>query len=163
LTGVALQHVSDVIAGRPVLRIDELNVETSFGAVDARLELTATGALPVADQHPLALLAAVQGSAQLALPQAMVRALAAAQVREALQTADPAGQHAMPAADELDRRVTEQVEQRLQQLEAQGLLVRDNGRYTVDVDIEGADLRFNGRSFAKVLQAAQQNGITQRP
>ena len=163
LTGVALQHLSDLIAGRPVWRIDALTVETSFGAVDARLDLTATGALPVADQNPLALLAAVQGSAQLAVPQAMVQALAAERVREALQTGDAAGQQAVPAAGELDRRVTEQVEQQLLQLEAQGLLVRNNGRYTVDVEIGDADLRINGRSFAKMLAATQQSGVAHAP
>ena len=163
LTGVALQHLSDLIAGKPVLRIDELNVETSFGALDARLDLTATGALPVADQNPLALLAAVQGSAQLAVPQAMVQALAAARVREALKTAYAAGEHAMPAGDELDRRVAEQVEQQLLQLEAQGFLVRNNGRYTVQVELGGADLRINGTSFAKMLAAAAQGAVTHAP
>jgi uncharacterized protein YdgA (DUF945 family) len=155
LDRVVLQHSSALLSGQPVLRIDELKVETPQGAIAASLELTATGVLPEAVRNPMTLLSAVRGSARLEVAQALVHTLAAEFARSQAKAGHTQSGQAMPAKDELNHAVTEQVEQQLLQLEAQGLLRRQDDRYTVQVEIGDKDLRINGRSLVGMLSADQ--------
>lgn len=155
LDGLLQQHASALLSGQPVLRIDELNVQTPQGAIDAGLELTATGVLPQAGSNPLALLSAMRGAAKLEAPRALVQTLATELVRSQMKSGYPQSDGAISAEDQWDRAVTEQVEQQLLQLEAQRLLRREDDRYAVKVEIGDEGLRINGTSLIDMLAAAQ--------
>jgi uncharacterized protein YdgA (DUF945 family) len=147
-----MANMARLLEGDPVLTLERLYLESAEGAVEGRLSLTLAGLKPIDMLNPQRWIEGLDGSGELAIPEALLQRLLAAQLRAQLKD-DPA------LVDTAARGewVEDEVRRRIEQLVRQDLFQRRDGRLHTELSIGAGLLTVNGRSIPLSLLAQLSN------
>lgn len=143
LMAVLSANLNKLLLGDPQVRVERLHLATEDGAIDGRLRLGVSGWQAAYILNPGRWLDVLDGDAELAIPEALLRRMVAANIRRQLARDSTLS----PSSSELQApRIAAEVQSHIDRLLRQEFAVRDGERISTRARISAGLLTVNGKT-----------------
>jgi uncharacterized protein YdgA (DUF945 family) len=149
-----MEILSGLLKKSPEIEVTKLDVKTALGDFTGKAKIAFDGTKLESSPNLLTLALALSAQAECAAGEDLLRSMATAIMKDQIigEFQEPDG--TAPSDTEVDEIASARVDEQLEELMAQGILVRENGNYKASASYQAGQMVLNGRplSLQNLLQ-----------